>query len=57
MTTDKIEECNCPAKEMEDCAEDKKVDGKCPEVAKTESTEVPSWVKDIKLPIQAYQVN
>ena len=49
--TDKItEECNCSAKEMDhaDCPEDKKVDGKCPEVAKTESTEVPSWVKDLQ---------
>jgi len=25
-----IEECNCSSKEMEDCPEDQKVDGKCP---------------------------
>lgn len=30
MTLDKVEECNCDAKEMEDCPEDKKIDGKCP---------------------------
>lgn len=32
MTLDKVEECNCPAKEMDhpECPEDQKVDGKCP---------------------------
>ena len=43
-----IEECDCKAKEMEDCPEADKVDGKCPEMkAKTEA-EIPSWVKDIQ---------
>ena len=32
MTLDKIEECDCKAKEMEDCPEADKVDGKCPEM-------------------------
>ena len=45
MTLDKVEECSCPAKEMEDCPEDKKVDGKCPEKAKTEA--VPEWAQDL----------
>lgn len=48
MTLDKIEECSCEAtKEMEDCPEDKKIDGKCPEMeAKAES--IPSWAKDLQ---------
>lgn len=40
-----IEECSC-TKEAEDCAEDKKVDGKCPEVPKVES--IPEWAKALQ---------
>lgn len=47
MTVDnKIEECNCPAKEMEDCPPDQKVDGKCPEKeAKQETSSLEASIK------------
>lgn len=38
----KIEECAC-SEEMDQCPEDKKVDGKCPEVES-----VPTWAKDLQ---------
>jgi hypothetical protein len=45
MTLDKVEECSCDAKEMEECPEADKVDGKCPEV-KQEA--IPEWAKAIQ---------
>lgn len=45
MTTDKVEECSCPTEEMEECPEDKKINGKCPTEAKTEA--VPKWAEDL----------
>jgi hypothetical protein len=48
--TDKIEECNC-SKEMDhtDCPEDKKVDGKCPDMeTKQEAESVPKWAKELQ---------
>lgn len=49
MTLDTIEECDCKAIEMEDCPEDQKVDGKCPEKKIAPAAEsIPSWVKELQ---------
>ena len=48
MTLDKVEECNCPAKEMEDCPEDKKVDGKCPAPEAKQETSLEASVKALQ---------
>ena len=45
-----VEECNCSSKEMAhaDCPEDKKVDGKCPDMEKQESSDVLSALKELQ---------
>ena len=48
MTTDKVEECDCTAKEMEDCPEDKKVDGKCPTPEAKQETSLETSVKALQ---------
>lgn len=48
----KIEECDCKTKEMEDCPEDQKIDGKCPE-KKTEAETIPSWAKELQTSYQS----
>ena len=50
MTTDKIEECNCPAKEMDmkDCPDEKKVDGKCPEAEAKQETSLEASIKALQ---------
>lgn len=55
MTVDnKIEECNCPAKEMEDCPEDQKVDGKCPAPeVKQETSSLETSVKALQTQYQS----
>lgn len=48
MTLDKVEECNCDAKEMEDCPEDKKIDGKCPAPEVKQETSLEASVKALQ---------
>lgn len=50
MTIDnKIEECNCEAKEMDHkCPEDQKVDGKCPPMEKQETSSLEASVKALQ---------
>lgn len=57
MTLDKIEECNCDskAKEMEDCPEADKVDGKCPEKMPEEKQEtVPVWAQKLQSTVSSF---
>ncbi len=51
--TDKteIEECSCPAKEAnmaQDCPEDQKIDGKCPDKAATPAESIPKWAENLQ---------